>query len=70
MNRNRISSERVVAVVGLVFLLIAAITSVLYNGDSNSIIEKSNLADHPKSNLESVIPISGPVANNITVSNA
>ena len=40
MNRNRISSERVVAVVGLVFLLIAAITSVLYNGDSNSIIEK------------------------------
>ena len=40
MERNRISSERVVAVVGLVFLLIAAITSVLFNGDPNSIIEK------------------------------
>ena len=39
MNRNRISSERVVAVVGLVFLLIAAITSLLFNGDQNSIIE-------------------------------
>ena len=40
MSRNRISSERVVAVVGLIFLIIAAITSVLYNGDKNSIIEK------------------------------
>ncbi len=40
MNRNRISSERVVAVVGLLFLLIAAITSVFFNGDPNSIIEK------------------------------
>lgn len=40
MNKNRISSERVVAVVGLVFVLIAAITSVFYNGDPKSIIEK------------------------------
>ena len=40
MSRNRISSERVVAVVGLVFLLVAAIISVLLNGDSKSIIEK------------------------------
>ncbi len=40
MNRNRINSERVVAVVGLVFLLIAAITSLYFNGDQDSIIEK------------------------------
>lgn len=40
MNRNRISSERVVAVAGLVFLLVAAIVSILLNGDPNSIIEK------------------------------
>ena len=40
MNRNRISSERVVAVVGLLFILIAAITSLFFNGDPNSIIEK------------------------------
>ncbi len=40
MNRNRINSERVVAVVGLVFLLIAAITSLFFNGDPDSIIEK------------------------------
>ena len=40
MNRNRISSERVVAVVGLVFLLIAAITSLFFNGDPTSIINK------------------------------
>ena len=39
MSRNRISSERVVAVVGLIFLLIAAITSVLFDGDPKSIIE-------------------------------
>ena len=40
MKTNRISSERVVAVVGLAFLLIAAITSLLYPGDCDSIIEK------------------------------
>lgn len=40
MNKNRISSERVVAVVGLVFLLVAGIISVLMNGDPISIIEK------------------------------
>lgn len=40
MNKNRISSERVVAVVGLVFLLVASIVSILMNGDPNSIIEK------------------------------
>ena len=40
MNRNRISSERVVAVVGLAFVLIAAITSLFFNGDPKSIIEK------------------------------
>ena len=40
MDKNRINSERVVAVVGLVFLLIAAITSLLFNGDPRSIIEK------------------------------
>lgn len=39
MNKNRISSERVVAVVGLVFLLVAGIISLLLNGDPNSIIE-------------------------------
>lgn len=39
MNRNRISSERVVAVVGLVFLLVAAFMSLLMNGDKKSIIE-------------------------------
>ncbi len=40
MDRSRISSERVVAVVGVVFLLIAAITSLFFDGDSKSIIEK------------------------------
>ena len=41
MIRNRLSSERVVAVVGLVFLLIAAFSSVFYfHGAPNSIIEK------------------------------
>lgn len=40
MNRNRISSERVVAVVGLLFLLVAGIVSVLLDGDPISIIEK------------------------------
>jgi DNA-binding CsgD family transcriptional regulator len=40
MNKNRISSERVVAVVGLVFLLVASIVSIIMNGDPNSIIEK------------------------------
>ena len=39
MSRNRISSERVVAVVGLVFLLVAAFMSLLMNGDKRSIIE-------------------------------
>ena len=39
MNRNRISSERVVAVVGFVFILVAAIISLFFNGDPNSIIE-------------------------------
>lgn len=40
MDRNRISSERVVAVVGLLFLLVAAIASILLDGDPQSIIEK------------------------------
>ena len=40
MNRNRISSERVVAVVGLLFLLVSGIVSVLLDGDPKSIIEK------------------------------
>ena len=41
MSRNRISSERVVAVVGLLFLLIATITSLFFfHGAPNSIIEK------------------------------
>ena len=39
MSRNRISSERVVAVVGLVFLLVAAVTSLLYDGAPGSILE-------------------------------
>ncbi len=39
MNKRRLSSERVVAVVGLVFLLVAGIISVLLNGDPKSIIE-------------------------------
>ncbi len=40
MNRNRISSERVVAVVGLVFILIAAIVSLFFKGAPTSIIQK------------------------------
>ena len=40
MDKNRISSERVVAVVGLVFLLVAAIVSIMLDGDPDSIIEK------------------------------
>ena len=40
MNKNRISSERVVAVIGLVFLLVAAIISLLMNGAPKSVIEK------------------------------
>ena len=40
MNRNRLNSERVVAVVGFVFLLIATILSIILNGDPDSIIEK------------------------------
>lgn len=40
MDRNRLNSERVVAVVGFIFLLIATIMSFLWNGDPNSIIEK------------------------------
>ena len=40
MNKNRISSERVVAVIGLVFLLVAAIVSLFMNGASKSVIEK------------------------------
>ena len=39
MDRNRINSERVVAVVGLIFILTAAIVSLFFNGDPNSIIE-------------------------------
>lgn len=39
MDRNRINSERVVAVVGFLFLLVATIMSILLNGDPNSIIE-------------------------------
>ena len=39
MDRNRINSERVVAVVGLIFILTAAIASLFFNGDPNSIIE-------------------------------
>jgi hypothetical protein len=40
MDRNRLNSERVVAVVGFVFLLTATIISIMLNGDPNSIIEK------------------------------
>ena len=40
MSRNRISSERVVAVVGLVFLLVAAFVSLMFNGAPKSIINK------------------------------
>ena len=40
MDRNRINSGRVVAVVGFVFLLTATIISILLDGDPNSIIEK------------------------------
>lgn len=40
MNKNRLSSERVVAVIGLVFLLVAAIVSLFMNGASKSVIEK------------------------------
>ncbi len=39
MDRNRLSSERVVAVAGFVFLLIAAIISLFFDGDKNSILE-------------------------------
>ena len=39
MDRNRINSERVVAVIGLIFILTAAIVSLFFNGDPNSIIE-------------------------------
>lgn len=39
MNRSTVNSERVVAVVGLLFLTIAAVTSLLFNGDPDSIIE-------------------------------
>ena len=39
MNRNTVNSERVVAVVGLLFLIIAAIASLLFDGDPRSIIE-------------------------------
>ena len=40
MDRNRFNSERVVAVVGLVFLLIAAIASLFFKGAPTSIIHK------------------------------
>ena len=40
MDRNRINSERVVAVVGFLFLLVATIMSILLDGAPNSIIEK------------------------------
>ena len=40
MNKNRLSSERVVAVIGFVFLLVAAIVSLSLNGAKNSVIEK------------------------------
>ena len=39
MDRNRLNSERVVAVAGFVFLLIAAIISLFFDGDKNSILE-------------------------------
>ena len=39
MDRNRINSERIIGVVGLVFLLIATVTSFLFDGDPDSIIE-------------------------------
>lgn len=40
MSRNRISSERVVAVIGLVFLIVAAIVSLMLDGAPGSVIEK------------------------------
>ena len=40
MNKNRISSERVVAVIGFVFRLVAAIVSLSLNGAQTSVIEK------------------------------
>ena len=40
MKKNRINSERVVAVIGLVFLIVAAIVSLMLNGAPKSIIEK------------------------------
>ncbi len=40
MNKNRNCSERVVAVVGLIFLLVAGIASVILDGDPESVIEK------------------------------
>ena len=40
MDRNRISSERVVAVVGLVFILIAAIVSLFFKGAPTSVLQK------------------------------
>ena len=40
MDRSRINSERVVAVVGFLFLLIATIMSILLDGAPTSIIEK------------------------------
>ncbi len=39
MDRNRLNSERVVAVVGFFFLLLAAISSLFFNGDPSSILE-------------------------------
>ena len=40
MSRNRISSERVVAVIGLVFLIVAAIVGLMLDGAPTSVIEK------------------------------
>lgn len=43
MDNRRLNPERVVSVVGFCFLLVASITSLLLDGDRNSILEK--LAD-------------------------
>lgn len=40
MKRNRINVERVVSVVGFIFLIVAGIASLFMNGDKKSIIEK------------------------------
>lgn len=40
MDKNRFNSERVVAVVGLIFILVSAITSLFFQGAPTSIIQK------------------------------